>query len=67
MTNALIADRETAFLLHGVHDAGALCSLPHFADHDAETFELFVEAARRVAREPALTAPEKPAPSSTSA
>lgn len=52
--NPLISDRFSSFLLHDVHDATGLCALPYFADHDRETFDLFVGAARRLAREQLL-------------
>jgi len=51
MTNPLVDDRLVDFLLTNVHDASALCELPAFAHHDAETFRLFVTNARRLARE----------------
>ncbi|MCH9685632.1 MAG: acyl-CoA dehydrogenase, partial [Deltaproteobacteria bacterium] len=49
--NPLVDDRDIEFLLYDVHDAEALAGLPAFAEHDRETFELFVSSARRLARE----------------
>lgn len=49
--NPLVDDRDVAFLLHDVHDAAGLTDLPAFAEHDRETFDLFVDSARRLARE----------------
>lgn len=51
MSNPLIDDRLVDFLLHEVHDAGGLAELPAFEGHDPETFDLFIVAARRLARE----------------
>lgn len=50
-TNPLLSDRFVDFLLHDVLDASALCALPAYADHSRETFELWLGACRRVARE----------------
>ncbi|MEM6995002.1 MAG: acyl-CoA dehydrogenase [Myxococcota bacterium] len=49
--NPLVDDRDVAFLLYEVHDAAALTSLPAFSQHDRETFDLFVDSARRLARD----------------
>ncbi len=49
--NPLVDDRDIEFLLFDVHDAQGLIRLPAFAEHDRETFELFVGSARRLARE----------------
>lgn len=49
--NPLISERDVAFLLDEVHDVAALCRLPFFAEHDRETFELFLGNARALARE----------------
>ncbi|MFT7625120.1 MAG: alkylation response protein AidB-like acyl-CoA dehydrogenase [Myxococcota bacterium] len=49
--NPLIPDRDSTFLLHEVHDAQALCALPYYADHDKQTFDMTIDAARRFARE----------------
>jgi butyryl-CoA dehydrogenase len=53
-TNPLFADREAAFVLFEVLAADKLCALPHFADHSRETFELYVRAAAKLAREVVL-------------
>jgi alkylation response protein AidB-like acyl-CoA dehydrogenase len=49
--NPLVDDRDVTFLLHEVHDATGLTALPAFAAHDRETFELYLDSARRLARE----------------
>jgi len=49
--NPLVDDRDVAFLLYDVHHAEALAELPAFAAHDRETFDLYIESARRLARE----------------
>lgn len=49
--NPLLSDRDVAFLLYEVHDAAALLRLPAFADHDRDTFDLFLANARSLARE----------------
>lgn len=51
MANPLVSDRFIDFLLFDVLEADALCRLPHFAEHSRETFELWLGACRRVARE----------------
>lgn len=48
--NPLVDDRDIEFLLYEVHDAASLTALPAYAEHDRETFELFVDSARRLAR-----------------
>ncbi len=48
--NPLISDRDVQFQLHEVADVLALCRLPAFAEHGAETFELFLRSARGLAR-----------------
>lgn len=53
-SNPLISDAFVDFLLDEVHDAAALTALPAFAEHDAGTFRLFVDAARRYARQALL-------------
>ena len=50
-TNPLFSDREAAFVLFEVLAVDRLCALPHFADHSRETFELYVKAAAKLARE----------------
>ncbi len=51
MANPLLSDREIEFVLYELCDAEALCALPSFAEHSRETFDLFLAAARRLARE----------------
>ncbi len=51
MTNPLISDRDVDFLLYEVHDALALTRMPAFADHSRETFDLFIQSVRRLARD----------------
>ncbi|MGD8859514.1 MAG: acyl-CoA dehydrogenase [Myxococcales bacterium] len=53
-SNPLLSDRFASFLLYEVCDAEALCRLPQFADHSRETFDLYVQAAARFAREELL-------------
>ncbi len=50
-SNPLIRDRDVDFVLYEVLDAAALCALPAFADHGRETFDAYLRAARRLARE----------------
>ena len=38
------------FLLHDVHDVSRLCALPYFADHDRESFDMFMDSTRGLAR-----------------
>lgn len=50
--NPLIPNRLASFLLYEVHDAEGLCSeYPAFSDHGRDTFDLFVDSARRLARD----------------
>ncbi len=49
--NPLVSDRDVDFLLYEVHDAPGLCALPYFAEHSRETFDLFIDSARRLARQ----------------
>lgn len=49
--NPLLSDRDVAFLLYEVQDAQALLRLPAFADHDRDTFDLFLSNARSFARD----------------
>jgi alkylation response protein AidB-like acyl-CoA dehydrogenase len=48
--NPLIDDRLTDLLFDAL-DLGGLAELPAFAEHDAGTFRLYVDACRRVGRE----------------
>ena len=49
--NRLVDDRDVEFLLYEVHDAEALTRLSGFADYDREAFDMFVDSARRLARD----------------
>lgn len=49
--NPLLSDRDVAFQLYEVHDAASLLRLPAFAEHDRDTFDLFLANARALARE----------------
>ncbi len=49
--NPLVRDRDVAFLLYEVHRAERLCTLPAFAHHDRETFDLYLASAAKLARE----------------
>lgn len=49
--NPLVRDRDVEFLLYEVHDALRLCELPYFAEHERETFDLFLRSAAKLARE----------------
>ncbi|MEM9460465.1 MAG: acyl-CoA dehydrogenase [Myxococcota bacterium] len=49
--NPLVSDREVELLLYEVHDAPGLTALPHFAEHSRETFDLYVDSVRRLARQ----------------
>ncbi len=52
MTNPLLSDRNVDFLLYEVLEVDRrLRALPAFAEHERETFELYIAAARRLARE----------------
>ena len=48
--NPLISDRDVQFQLHEVADVLSLCRLPAFAEHSAETFDLFLRSTRALAR-----------------
>lgn len=51
MSNPLIADRDVEFLLYELLDAEGLTRLAPFRDHSRETFDLYVAACRRLARD----------------
>ena len=51
MANPLLSDRNVAFLLREVLDTAPLFTLPAFADHSLETCEMYVQSARKLARE----------------
>ena len=48
--NPLLSDRDVQFQLHELNDVRALCRLPAYAEHSAETFDLFLRSARSLAR-----------------
>src|SRR5258706_10187171 len=50
-TNPLLRDRDVDFLLYEMLETPALCELPAFAQHSRETFDLYLQSARRLARE----------------
>ncbi len=50
-SNPLVRDRDIEFLLYEVHDVLRLCTLPSFADHGRETFDLFLRSAAKLGRE----------------
>ena len=56
MANPLLRDRDVDFLLYEVLHAATLCALPAFAQHDRATFDLVLDAARRLARGPLYAA-----------
>ena len=51
MANPLIDDQTCDFILYDLLDAASLCKLPYFAEHGRETFDLFLQATRKLARE----------------
>jgi butyryl-CoA dehydrogenase len=51
MTNPLFSDRNIDFLLYEVLEADRLPELEAFRDHSRETFELYLGACRKLARE----------------
>jgi alkylation response protein AidB-like acyl-CoA dehydrogenase len=51
MTQSLFDDRDIPFLLYDAFDVEALCRLPYFADHSRQTFDLYLGAARKLARD----------------
>lgn len=51
MVNPLLSDRNVEFLLREVIDIDALLALPAFADHTADTCAMYVQSARKLARE----------------
>jgi butyryl-CoA dehydrogenase len=48
--NPLFDDRDVRFVLYDVLGADKLCELPYFADHSPQTFDLYLKAARDLAR-----------------
>jgi butyryl-CoA dehydrogenase len=51
MANPLVSDRLIDFLLFDWLEVETLCRLPHFEEHSRATFEPWLSACRRVARE----------------
>ena len=51
MANPLLSDRNVEFLLREVLDTEALLALPAFSDHTLETCDMYVQSARKLARE----------------
>lgn len=51
MANPLLSDRNVEFLLREVLDTKSLLALPAFSDHTLETCEMYVQSARKLARE----------------
>jgi alkylation response protein AidB-like acyl-CoA dehydrogenase len=51
MHQTLFDDRDIDFLLYDAFGAEALCKLPFFADHSRQTFDLFLGATRKLARD----------------
>jgi alkylation response protein AidB-like acyl-CoA dehydrogenase len=51
MENPLLDDRDVDFLLYDAFDIEALCALPYYAEHSRQTFDLFLDATRRLARD----------------
>jgi alkylation response protein AidB-like acyl-CoA dehydrogenase len=49
--NPLVRDRDVDFLLYEVHQVQRLCALPAFAEHERETFDLYLASAAKLARE----------------
>ena len=58
MENPLPSDRDVEHVLYELIDVERLCSLPAFRDHGRATFDLFLDAARRLARA-AVSAPSR--------
>jgi alkylation response protein AidB-like acyl-CoA dehydrogenase len=50
-TNPLLDDRDVELILDEALDLTRLTALPYFAEHDRDTFELVLDAARRLARD----------------
>ncbi len=51
MANPLLSDRNVEFMLYEVQKAAELCTLPYFSDHSRETFDLYLQSCRKLARE----------------
>jgi butyryl-CoA dehydrogenase len=50
-TNPLLRDRNVDFVLYEMLEVPDLCRLPAFGQHSRETFDLYLQSARRLARE----------------
>jgi butyryl-CoA dehydrogenase len=50
-SNPLLSDRDLSFQLFEVLGAESLLQLPYFAEHSRETFDAYIDACRRFARE----------------
>jgi butyryl-CoA dehydrogenase len=50
LENPLLRDRDVEFILYELNQVERLTRLPAFADHSRETFDLFLQSARRLAR-----------------
>jgi butyryl-CoA dehydrogenase len=51
MANPLVSDRNVAFLLHEVFDLETLLGLPAFSDHSVESCTMYLDVARKLARD----------------
>src|SRR4051812_6748679 len=51
MANPLLSDRNVEFLLREVLETSPIFALPAFAEHSLETCEMYVQSARKLARE----------------
>lgn len=51
MANPLLNDRDVNFLLYEVFSVDKLCALPYFQEHSRETFDLYLDACRKLSRE----------------
>ncbi len=51
MGNPLLSDRNVEFLLREVLDTAPVFALPAYAEHSLETCEMYVQSARKLARE----------------
>ena len=51
MSNPLVRDRNVDFLLYEIFAVEELTKLPHYADHSKDTFDMYLGAVRRYARD----------------
>ena len=51
MANPLLSDRNVEFLLREVLDTAPVLALPTFSEHSLETCAMYVQSARKIARE----------------